>query len=161
VYCVDGNVDTAELAEIASEITGTRCTLPGTPAEGDFRDRLVEAAGGSLDSFSYGPETNDAIVTIALAAAIADSDVGADIAAEIPGVTREGTRCTSYEECLGLIEDGEDIDYDGASGPIELDDEGDPQIANFQIREYTGDEFTELADTRQASMPGVGGASSG
>jgi branched-chain amino acid transport system substrate-binding protein len=161
VYCVDGNVDTAELAEIASEITGTRCTLPGTPAEGDFRDRLVEAAGGSLDSFSYGPETNDAIITSALAAAIADSDVGADIAAELPGVTREGTKCTTYEECMGLIEDGEDIDYDGASGPIELDDEGDPQVANFQIREYTGDEFTELADTRQASMPGAGGAGSG
>jgi branched-chain amino acid transport system substrate-binding protein len=155
LYCVDGNVDTAELAEIGAEIEGTRCTLPGAPAEGDFRERLIEAAGGSLDSFSYGPETYDAIVTSALAAAIAESDVGGDMAAELPGVTREGTKCTSYEECLGLIEDGEDIDYDGASGPIELDDEGDPQVANFQIREYTGDEFTELADTKEVSMPGV------
>jgi branched-chain amino acid transport system substrate-binding protein len=161
VYCVDGNVDSAELGEIGAEITGTRCTLPGTPAEGDFRDRLVEAAGGSLDSFSYGPETYDAIITSALAAAVAESDDPTAMAAELPGVTREGTKCTTYEECMGLIEDGEDIDYDGASGPIELDDEGDPQVANFQIREYTGDEFTELADTRQASMPGAGGAGSG
>jgi branched-chain amino acid transport system substrate-binding protein len=157
LYCVDGNVDSAELAEVSAEIEGTRCTLPGTPAEGDFRDRLIEAAGGSLDSFSYGPETYDAIVTTALAAAIAEADTGEAIAEELPGVTREGTKCTSYEECAGLIEDGEDIDYDGASGPIELDDKGDPQVATFQIREYAGDEFTELADTREASMPGIGG----
>jgi len=160
LYCVDGNVDSAELGEIGAEIEGTRCTLPGTPAEGDFRERLIEAAGGSLDSFSYGPETYDAVVTSALAAAVAESDDPTAMAAELPGVTREGTKCTSYEECLGLIEDGEDIDYDGASGPIELDDEGDPQVANFQIREYTGDEFTELADTKNVSMPGAGETSS-
>jgi branched-chain amino acid transport system substrate-binding protein len=152
LYCVDGNVDSAELGEIADQIVGTRCTLPGAPAEGDFRDRLVEAAGGSLDSFSYGPEAYDAIVTTALAAAVAESDSGTDIGAEIPGVTREGTKCTSYEECMGLIEEGEDIDYDGASGPIEMSDAGDPQVANFQIREYTGEEFSELVDTREASM---------
>jgi branched-chain amino acid transport system substrate-binding protein len=157
LYCVDGNVDSAELGEISQEIVGTRCTLPGTPAEGDFRDRLVEAAGGSLDSFSYGPETFDAIITSALAAAVAESDVGTDIGAEIPGVTREGTKCTTFEECMGLIEEGEDIDYDGASGPIELDDAGDPQVANMQIREYTGEEFSELVETREASMPGAGG----
>jgi branched-chain amino acid transport system substrate-binding protein len=155
LYCVDGNVDSAELGEIGSEIEGTRCTLPGTPAEGDFRERLIEAAGGSLDSFSYGPETYDAVIVSALAAAVAESDDPAAMAAELPGVTREGTKCPSFEECMGLIEDGEDIDYDGASGPIELDDEGDPQVANFQIREYTGDEFTELDETREVSMPGA------
>jgi ABC-type branched-subunit amino acid transport system substrate-binding protein len=156
LYCVDGNVDSAELAEISSEIEGTRCTLPGANAEGDFRERLIEAAGGSLDSFSYGAETYDAIITTALAAAVAESDTGEDIAAELPGVTREGTKCTTYQECADLIESGEDIDYDGASGPIELDDVGDPQVANFQIREYTGDEFTELVEMREASMPGGG-----
>jgi branched-chain amino acid transport system substrate-binding protein len=154
LYCVDGNVDSAELAEISGDIVGTRCTLPGAVAGEDFRDRLVEAAGGSLDAFSYGPETYDAIVTIALAAAVAESDVGEDLATEIPGVTREGTKCTAFQECMDLIGNGEDIDYDGVSGPIEMDDVGDPQTANFQIREYTGDEFTELADIREASMGG-------
>jgi branched-chain amino acid transport system substrate-binding protein len=161
LYCVDGNVDSAELAEVSDQITGTRCTLPGAPAEGDFRERVESAApGGTLDAFSYAPESYDAVITTALAAAVADSDVGSDIAAELPGVTREGTKCTAYEECMGLIEDGEDIDYDGASGPIELDDVGDPQTANFQIREYTGDEFTELVDTKQASMETAGGGES-
>jgi ABC-type branched-subunit amino acid transport system substrate-binding protein len=156
LYCVDGNVDSAELAEVSDQITGTRCTLPGAPAETDLRERAEAVApGGSLDAFSYLPESYDAVITTALAAAVADSDVGSDIAAELPGVTREGTKCTAYEECMGLIEDGEDIDYDGASGPIELDDVGDPQTATFQIREYTGDEFTELADTRQASLNGA------
>ena len=160
LYCVDGNVDSAELAEISDQIVGTRCTLPGANAEGDFRERLIEAAGGSLDSFSYGAETYDAIITTALAATIAESDTGTDIGAELPGVTREGTKCTTFQECADLIEQGEDIDYDGASGPIELDDIGDPQVANFQIREYTGDEQTELVEMREASMPGGGEAAS-
>jgi len=160
LYCVDGNVDSAELAEISDQIVGTRCTLPGANAEGDFRERLIEAAGGSLDSFSYGAETYDAIITTALAATIAESDAGADIGAELPGVTREGTKCTTFQECADLIEQSEDIDYDGASGPVELDDIGDPQVANFQIREYTGDEQTELVEMREASMPGGGEAAS-
>ena len=53
-----------------------------------------------------------------------------------------------------MLQDGEDIDYDGASGPIEMDEAGDPQTATFQIREYTGDEFTELAETKEASVGG-------
>jgi ABC-type branched-subunit amino acid transport system substrate-binding protein len=151
LYCVDGNVDSAELAEVSSEIVGTRCTLPGSPAEGEFRDRLLEVDSG-LDSFSYAGETYDAVITSALAAQAAGSDVGEDIAAELPGVTTEGTTCTTFEECKQLLEDGEDIDYDGASGPIEMDEEGDPQTATFQIREYTGEEFTELAETKETSV---------
>jgi ABC-type branched-subunit amino acid transport system substrate-binding protein len=151
LYCVDGNVDSAELAEVSSEITGTRCTLPGSPAEGEFRDRLLEV-DPELDSFSYGGETYDAVITSALAAQAAGSDVGEDIAAELPGVTKEGTTCTSFEECKQLLDDGEDINYDGASGPIEMDEEGDPTTATFQIREYTGDEFTELAETKETSV---------
>jgi ABC-type branched-subunit amino acid transport system substrate-binding protein len=151
LYCVDGNVDNAELAEIADQLVGTRCTLPGPPAEGEFRERLLEV-DPELQAFSYAGETYDAIVTSALAAAVAGSDAGEDIAAELVGVTKDGEKCTSFEECKQLIDDGEDIDYDGASGPIEMDDAGDPTVATYQIREYTGEETTELVDTKGTSL---------
>jgi branched-chain amino acid transport system substrate-binding protein len=38
--------------------------------------------------------------------------------------------------CKELLEAGEDIDYDGASGPIEFDENGDPTAAFIGIYEY-------------------------
>ena len=60
----------------------------------------------------------------------------------VADVTSGGTKCTTFEECKGLLEDGEDIDYDGASGPIELDDVGDPQAATYAIGQFEGGELT-------------------
>jgi branched-chain amino acid transport system substrate-binding protein len=54
-------------------------------------------------------------------------------------VTREGTKCTTFEECKALLDDGEDIDYDGLSGPIELSDKGDPTSAIVGIYTYGPD----------------------
>jgi predicted alpha/beta-hydrolase family hydrolase len=51
----------------------------------------------ALQDFSYGPETYDAVVIMALAAEVAGSDDPAQVAANINGVTREGTECTTFE----------------------------------------------------------------
>ena len=51
-------------------------------------------------------------------------DYGPDIASEMVNVSRDGTKCTSFEECSKLLTDGEDIDYDGFSGPIEYLENG-------------------------------------
>ena len=40
---------------------------------------------------------------------------------------------------VALLEDGEDIDYDGVSGPIELSDKGDPTSAIVGIYTYGPD----------------------
>jgi branched-chain amino acid transport system substrate-binding protein len=58
---------------------------------------------------------------------------------ELPGVTKEGTKCTTFAECVELLEGGEDIDYDGVSGPIELSDAGDPTQASVGIYTYGPD----------------------
>jgi len=39
---------------------------------------------------------------------------------------------------------GDDIDYEGASGPIDLDENGDPSSANYSTWSYKNG---ELADT--------------
>ncbi len=79
-----------------------------------------------LDDFSYAPESYDAAILIALAAIAAGDDSGESISANLVAVSKEGTKCTTFEECAGLLEDGEDIDYDGVSGPVEFSDAGDP-----------------------------------
>ena len=53
-------------------------------------------------------------------------------------VTREGEKCTTFEECAKLLEDDPktDIDYDGKSGPIEFGKTGSPTAASIGIYEY-------------------------
>ena len=72
----------------------------------------------------------------ALAAIAAGDDSGVAIGAQIPDVTREGTECTAFEECAGLLEDGEDIDYQGASGPVDMNDTGSLASGTIGIFEY-------------------------
>jgi ABC-type branched-subunit amino acid transport system substrate-binding protein len=151
IYLVDGNVGNALGEAVDASLEGVKGTLPGSVASDEFQNRLLEI-DSELQDYSYAGETYDAIVVSALAAEVAGSDEGEAVGAEIPGVTRDGTKCTTYEECKQLVEDGEDIDYDGQSGPIEMDDEGDPQQANFQILVYDAENTTSVDQTKEASM---------
>jgi branched-chain amino acid transport system substrate-binding protein len=145
IYFVDGN-----LADYSSEnfdLTGVKGTLPvsGDP-DPEFNDRLLEI-DPKLKDFSYGPQSYDAAVIIGLAAIAADSDSGEAIGEEIIGVTREGTQCATFEECKTLLEDGEDIDYEGASGPTDMNDTGSPASGTIGINLYKKGNTFEQVDT--------------
>jgi branched-chain amino acid transport system substrate-binding protein len=138
IYLVDGNVGNAlgeNFAASPGVLEGVRGTLPAAEITDEFRERLL-AIDPALEDFSYGPETYDAVVITALAAEVAGTDDPVAIAAEINGVTRDGTTCTSFAECRDLIADGEDIDYDGAGGPYTFGDAGEPTEASFAILQY-------------------------
>jgi ABC-type branched-subunit amino acid transport system substrate-binding protein len=140
LYLVDGNTGNALGEQIKQEgaLEGVKGTIPGAEQTDAFKDRLLEV-DPKLKDFSYAPESYDAVIVIALAAVAADSDAGTDVGAEIPGVTREGTKCTEFKECADLLADGEDIDYDGVSGPIEMDDAGDPTEASIGVYTFGPD----------------------
>jgi ABC-type branched-subunit amino acid transport system substrate-binding protein len=153
VYGVDGNIGNALGEAVDASLEGMRGTLPGSVATGEFQERLLEI-DPDLQDYSYSGESYDAVVVVALAAIAAGTDDGQAVAAEIPGVTRDGTKCTSFEECRDLLEAGEDIDYDGVSGPIEMDENGDPTVANFQILAYGPDNQIDpdLTETREVAL---------
>ena len=141
IYLVDGNVGNAlgeNFADNPGILEGVRGTLPSAELSEDLRGRLLEV-DPDLEDFSYGPETYDAVVITALAAEVAGTDDPVAIAAEINGVTRDGTTCTTFEECRDLVADGEDIDYDGAGGPYTFGDAGEPTEASFAILQYGPD----------------------
>jgi len=142
IYLVDGNVGNALGQQLpAGSMEGIRGTLPGAEITDEFRDRLLEVDPELID-FSYGPETYDAVIITALAAAIAGTDNPAEVAAQINGVTRDGEKCSTFADCLALIEAGTDIDYDGPSGPQTFGPEGEPTEASFLILSY--DENNEV-----------------
>ena len=138
LYLVDGNLGNGPLGELApGTLEGVKGTLPGAQIGPELKERLNEV-DPSLKKigYSYSPESYDAVILMALAAQQAGSDAGRDMAAEMQDISSGGTKCTTFAECNDLIASGEDIDYDGVSGPIEFDDFGDPTSASIGIYQY-------------------------
>ncbi|HEY5684100.1 MAG TPA: ABC transporter substrate-binding protein [Acidimicrobiia bacterium] len=149
VWGVDGNIGGigAELSD-PSIISGMRGTEPSVDLSSisAFTARLDGAYEGGVGGvFAYGAETYDAIIIVALAAAVANSDDPAVFASEINGVTKDGTKCTTFADCIALIDDGENIDYDGQGGPYEFVDAGEPAAASFRIATYDGGDTPNTA----------------
>jgi len=142
LYFVDGNL--ADYSDETFDLTGVKGTLPvsGDP-DPSFNDKLLEI-DPKLKDFSYGPQSYDAAMIIGLAAIAAGDDSGEAIGAQIIEVTRGGTQCSTFEECAGLLEDGEDIDYEGASGPTDMNDTGSPASGTIGINEYTGNNYEQI-----------------
>jgi branched-chain amino acid transport system substrate-binding protein len=140
LYLVDGNLADYSADFAAGALTGSKGTLPGldTATLGDFTDRLLEI-DPNLTDFSYAAESYDAVVLLALAALAANSTTGADIASklqEVSGGSGDGKKATDFASAAQIILDGGVVDYDGNSGPITFDENGDPTEATIGIYEY-------------------------
>ncbi len=144
LYFVDGNMADYSKTLKQVDLTGVKGTFPA-PAEPDptFNDKL-KSVNPKLTDFTYGPQSYDAVMLIALAAEAAKDDDGKAIAAKITEVSKDGTKCKGWEECLKLLKDGEDIDYDGVSGPSDMNDTGSPNKATIGIQEYTGNKYKQI-----------------
>jgi ABC-type branched-subunit amino acid transport system substrate-binding protein len=143
LYFVDGNLADYSADFAPGLIAGSKGTLPGPKLEDDFRERLLEV-DATLADFSYGPESYDATMLIALAAYAANSTEGADIAEylrQVSGGSGDGEKISTFSDAAGLLTEGQQIDWDGPSGPIGLDENGDPTEATIGIYEY-GDDNT-------------------
>jgi len=138
VYFVDGNTSDYSGDFEEGTLEGVKATFPGAELGEDFRKRMLEI-DPDLKDFTYGPESYDAAMLVALSAIAADSDNGEAIAQEMQAVSADGTTCTTFEECSKMIEDGEDVNYEGVSGPIDLNSTGSPSKATIGIFEYAAD----------------------
>ncbi|HSJ21465.1 MAG TPA: ABC transporter substrate-binding protein [Nocardioidaceae bacterium] len=143
LYFVDGNM--ADYSDQNFNLEGVKGTFPA-PGEVDesFNDRLLEI-DPSLTDFTYGPQSYDAVIMSALAAIAAGDDSGEAIASELINISKDGETCSTFEECRDLLEAGEDIDYDGVSGPCDLNDTGSPNKATIGIQEYgQNNKYTQI-----------------
>jgi branched-chain amino acid transport system substrate-binding protein len=143
LYFVDGNLADYSADFAPGLVAGSKGTLPGLDVGtlGDFTDRLLEV-DPALADYSYAAESYDAVVLTALAAFAANSTEGTEIAGylqQVSGGCGEGEKVSTYEEGIALLAEGQQIDYDGPSGPITFDENGDPTEATIGIFEYGAD----------------------
>jgi branched-chain amino acid transport system substrate-binding protein len=136
IYFVDGNVGADYSKDFPKgTLTGVQGTNPGVAATDDFKARL-RTMDPKLDAYTYGPESYDATVLVALAAEAAGDDSGTSMASKMQEVSAGGEKCTSFKDCLALLKDDKDIDYDGVSGPVEFNEKGDPSEATIGIYKF-------------------------
>ncbi len=145
LYFVDGNLADYSADFAPGLVAGSKGTLPGPVLEDDFRERML-AVDPNLADYSYGPESYDALALIVLAAYAANSTEGADIAEylrQVSGGSGDGEKVTDFADAAALLAEGQQIDWDGPSGPITLDESGDPTEATIGIYQYSDDNTYE------------------
>jgi branched-chain amino acid transport system substrate-binding protein len=131
-YVGDGLVfkDTL-LPLVGSRIKGFKQVIP-TPPPGKRLDEFKERFNfGDFAAHAY-----DAVVILSLAALSAGSNDPSVYVSEIQKVTREGTKCHNYAACAEALTDDDDIDYEGLSGPIDLDKNGDIEDGLYAVDTY-------------------------
>ncbi|WP_235666410.1 ABC transporter substrate-binding protein [Mycolicibacterium chitae] len=96
-----------------------------SPAYISFAERFNEATGYAPSPGVYDANQYDQYIALALAITKAQSTEGAAIAEAIPQVLNSGgTVVYSYADGVRELEAGNEINYDGASGSLELNEYG-------------------------------------
>lgn len=109
-----------------SIISGALGTVPGADGEAlaAFTSVWKEKTGREITAFV--PHSWDATVLLALAAEAADANTGEGIKNNLRNVaTAPGTEVSDPCEALELVRNGEEINYQGASGNVDIDEYGD------------------------------------
>jgi peptidoglycan hydrolase-like protein with peptidoglycan-binding domain len=89
----------------------------------------------------------DCAVMLSLATATVDAGDADDLAQAMIDVTGDGVTCTTYEDCLEKLNAGDNINYDGVSGKIQLDENGDPTFARFTTASLEGGVVADIEST--------------
>ncbi len=152
-YLTDGNTsDYSDVFE-AGTLDGAQGTIPGNDPDAAFKERLNGWAQigekKSLNDYSYGAESYDAVMLAALAAVKGGSTDSQTIQknyAAVSGATN-GEECKTYSDCVALLKDGKEIRYAGPSGIGSINDKNDPSSAFIGIYTYNGDNKNELSST--------------
>ncbi|MCU1567573.1 MAG: amino acid transporter substrate-binding protein [Pseudarthrobacter sp.] len=132
----------------AKFLDGARAVVAGQLPSADFQARLL-TVDPTLKDVSFAAEAYDAVTVAALAAARAQDDAGRSIAANLiaaSGGAVEGSAgtpvaeaCRTYKDCRAGLMTRPDINYDGESGPVAFDANGDLTSAAFTVYTYGAD----------------------
>lgn len=150
VYGADG-LRSEKLPELVAPnnpaaLAGMKGTAPASAVNEKFIKKLKEFAP-QLTEVQFAPQTFDCLMIIALAAEVAGTDDPSVFKEEIVGVTKDGTECSSYARCQELINAGKNIDYQGASGPLEFIPAGEPGTATIEIYKFNKQGDLVVIDT--------------
>jgi neutral amino acid transport system substrate-binding protein len=146
VYSEDFTKQVGKTANGNSILAGALGTVPG--ADGDaleaFSALWGEKTGKQITAFV--PHTWDAAVLLMLAAEASKSNTGEGINSKIRDVSNApGVEVTDPCEAMELVRNGEDINYQGASGNVDIDENGDV-VGSYDVWRVKPDGGLEVID---------------
>ncbi|MCH8920190.1 MAG: ABC transporter substrate-binding protein [Chloroflexi bacterium] len=148
---VDGSKSQEMFDDIGVEnFEGMSGTAPGA-ADPDlaqaFEDAYNASEFGPMPALPFLRESYDAVYLIALAAAAANSTDSTDIRDNLRYIANPGGEVINpgtagFTTALGLLDAGDDIDYEGAAGPQDFDANGDVAKGAIEIWKIVDGEIT-------------------
>jgi branched-chain amino acid transport system substrate-binding protein len=145
----DGIAD-AEVVEgvPANVIEGMRGTAPGSPDAGQGVEAFNQLWGAERETFDA--QQFDATILCYLAAVAAGSTDGQEMADALVDVTAPGGTKYTWEqlpEAIEALQNGDDIDYEGASGSVDLTEDGDATSKVYDLYRFRGGDIDVFGET--------------
>jgi len=129
----------------ADTVEGFRGTAPGAPkgtSTADAFDKAYTAADPTdVERNTFDAQTFDAAILCYLSAVAADSTDGqdmADVVRDVSAPPGDKFDFTQLSDAVAALQNGDDIDYEGVSGPIDMDENGDATAGVYDVYEYKG-----------------------
>lgn len=130
-------------------LDGASGTRPATPENTDtaksFTTLFEKSKMDPKERNTFDAQNFDAVSLCALAAVAAGSTDGSDIQSKIQDVSGppgDQYDYTQFSDAITALQNGDDIDFQGVSGPLDLDESGDPTVATYEVYKYDGGKLT-------------------
>jgi ABC-type branched-subunit amino acid transport system substrate-binding protein len=160
-FVTDGLVATELPSMVGEEATeGIRATAPGAPDKGPaataFDRAYREAEPKALERQTFDAQNFDAVILCYLAAVAAGSTEGSEMAAHVPDITSPPGEKFTWEQlpdAIRALQSGKEINYLGASGEIDMDEEGNATAGVYDIYRYRGGELEPVDEISATAEP--------
>ena len=152
VWGLSNDMQTSGFAEeVGAALEGSYAI--GPLAGGDKYDEFAEEYESRADESPqpFTAEGYDATIIAALAAQAAESNQGSDLAGRIIDVSREGDTVESFEAGADALGDGANVNYEGASGPVDFTDQGNIR-SSFAVFQSTGSAWEQTGEISADSL---------
>jgi branched-chain amino acid transport system substrate-binding protein len=158
----DGLASSSLPEDVAPQIIeGMRGTAPGAPEKGEaeetFRTLYENSEPKDVESQTFDAQQFDATILCYLAAVAAGSTDGKEMADQLVDITAPGGTQYTWDqlpEMIKALQNGDDIDYEGASGSVNMNEAGDATSEVYDTYTYKGGQFVVTADLPIVAPPG-------
>ena len=143
----------------AQVVANMRGTAPGAPDEGEastaFDTLYTGAEPRNVERQTFDAQNFDAVILCYLAAVSAGSTDGQEMADALVDITAPGGTEYTWQqlpEAIEALQNGDDIDYTGASGALDLNEDGDATAGVYDIYQYKGNAIEIIGETEVAEQ---------
>jgi ABC-type branched-subunit amino acid transport system substrate-binding protein len=150
-FITDGLANGDLVESLDPLMEGIRGTAPGTPEAGAaseaFDQLYQQSEPRNVDRQTFDAQNFDAVILCYLAAVAAGSTDGQEMADQLQDITGPGGTKYTWDQlpdAVTALQNGEDIDYLGAAGEIDLDDNGDPTKGVYDVYRIQNADFSPI-----------------